>query len=192
EKLVTAISRRLTGAPAKNTSVLGVRSRATNGIPHSHTATGTKGNNGLKPTAFPVSPSTSTDRALAKPNSISQRLLTLGRNKRNPREGSRGVWGWRCRFCLQAELHHVHAAAHAGIVVLLFFRLVGNDRFRGQEHSRHRGRVLQGGASHLRRIDDTRLDHIDPLAGQGVEADARSEERRVGKEGRSRSAEDDD
>src|SRR5690606_38981144 len=71
EKLVTAISRRLTGAPAKNTSVLGVRSRATNGIPHSHTATGTKGNNGLKPTAFPVSPSTSTDRALAKPNSIS-------------------------------------------------------------------------------------------------------------------------
>src|SRR5690606_13534820 len=81
--------------------------------------------------------------------------------------------GWRCRYADgKAELHHVHAAAHAGTVFLLFFRFVGDDRFRGQEHRRNGSRVLQGGTGHFRRIDNTRFDHVDPLAGQSVVTDA--------------------
>ena len=52
--------------------------------------------------------------------------------------------------------------------LFLFFRFVGDDRFRGQEHRRNGSRVLQGGTGHFRRIDDSRFDHVDPLAGRAL------------------------
>jgi hypothetical protein len=68
------------------------------------------------------------------------------------------------------EVHAVvvSAAAHRHRGLLL--RQVRHYGFRGQDHRRHAGSVLQGRTADLRGVDDTALQHVAPLAGLGVEA----------------------
>src|SRR6266571_1339579 len=71
----------------------------------------------------------------------------------------------------------VHVPAHAARTArhargrLLFLGDLVNHRLRGQHQTRDAGRVLQGGAGDLGRVDDAGLEHVDPLAGVGIEAD---------------------
>jgi hypothetical protein len=53
-----------------------------------------------------------------------------------------------------AELHHGHAASSHGLIGFLF-RYIGNQSFRGQDHGSNAGRILQGGAGHFSRINDS-------------------------------------
>src|SRR5438034_3778196 len=64
-----------------------------------------------------------------------------------------------------------HAARSARHVRLLFLGDLVNHRLRGQHQTRDAGGVLQGGAGDLGRVDDPGLEHVDPLAGVGIEAD---------------------
>src|SRR5713226_954918 len=66
-----------------------------------------------------------------------------------------------------------HAARSARHVRLLFLGDLENHRLGGQHQGRDAGRILQGRAGDLGRVDDAGLEHVDPLAGVGVEADRR-------------------
>src|SRR3954470_16533959 len=73
------------------------------------------------------------------------------------------------------EVHGAHATVatrHAGRSLL---RLVGDDCLGGEEQRGDRRAVLQRRPGHLGGLDDALLDHVDVLAGRGVEAPARVE-----------------
>src|SRR5215469_15839007 len=63
---------------------------------------------------------------------------------------------------------HVAAAGGGGGGVLL--RLLGDHCLGGEEQRRDGRRVLQRGTRDLRRVDDAGLEHVDVVAGGGVEA----------------------
>src|SRR5487761_1138624 len=63
---------------------------------------------------------------------------------------------------------HVTAAARAGRRRRLL-RLLGDDCLGGEEQPCDGSGVLQRRARDLRRVDDPRLEHVDVLAGRGVE-----------------------
>jgi len=64
--------------------------------------------------------------------------------------------------------HATAAAAHGGRLRL---GEIGDGALGGEQQGRDGGRVLQGGAGDLGRVDDAGLDHVDPLHLGGVETD---------------------
>src|SRR5919109_178623 len=69
----------------------------------------------------------------------------------------------------------VHAAGRHAWGRLLLLREIGDDRLGGEEQARDAGRVLEGRARHLGRIDDPGHEHVDILALLRVVAVARLE-----------------
>src|SRR5690606_19606322 len=71
------------------------------------------------------------------------------------------------------EVHAAHAA-HAAAARHCRGRLLGqlgDHRLGGDEERSDRGRVLEGGADHLHRVDDAHGDHVAILTGLGVVAE---------------------
>src|SRR5215472_2179031 len=64
----------------------------------------------------------------------------------------------------------VHVTAAGGGRCLLLLRLLGDHCLSGEEETGDGSGVLQRGTGDLSRVDDPRLEHVDVLAGRGVEA----------------------
>src|SRR5277367_5391690 len=77
------------------------------------------------------------------------------------------VLGWISNL----EIHVAHAAARGTAGGALLLRLFGDHRFRGDQQRRDRGRVLQGRAHDLGRVDDASGHQVLVLAVLGVEAE---------------------
>ena len=68
-------------------------------------------------------------------------------------------------------IHVIHAAvAVAAAALLVLLRGFGDQGVAGQQQRRDAGRVLQGGAGDLGRVDDAGLDQVFVLVGRGVVA----------------------
>src|ERR1700754_4160180 len=76
---------------------------------------------------------------------------------------------------LDSEVHAAHAAGRVAGRSSVLLRLVGDDRLGGQEQRGDRGRVLQGRAGDLGRVDDAGLEQVLVLARGRVEALARTQ-----------------
>src|SRR5690606_25062236 len=100
------------------------------------------------------------------------------RTRRSPGPGDPGsVRFSACSGAASGWLHHAahatHASGHAArhsAARALFLGLVGDDGFGGEQETGDRGRVLQGSARDLGRVDDAGLDQVLELAGGSVEA----------------------
>src|SRR5450759_4282926 len=57
---------------------------------------------------------------------------------------------------------------HLWRAVASLLRDLSDDRLGGQHHRRDRGRVLQGGARHLRWVDNAGLEHVHESVAQSV------------------------
>src|SRR3989440_12887608 len=78
----------------------------------------------------------------------------------------------------QGPLHHTAHAAHAAHTTHagghttsgLLLRRIGNECIGRENHASNTGSILQSGARHLHRINNTCLEHIDILTAQSIEA----------------------
>src|SRR5699024_6687990 len=93
-----------------------------------------------------------------------------GRSRRGP-PGCRGRGRVRRTSGRALEVHTAHATGRVGGRSRGLLRLVGDDGLGGQEQTRDGGRVLQGRAGDLRRVDDAVLEQVGVLTGGGVQAD---------------------
>src|SRR3712207_3564852 len=73
----------------------------------------------------------------------------------------------------RSEVHVAAVAVTGASSRLLLLRNVRDERLRRQDHRRDRGRVLEGRARDLRRVDDAAREEVAVLALEGVEALAR-------------------
>src|SRR5207248_11364099 len=64
----------------------------------------------------------------------------------------------------------VHVTAAGGGRCLVLLRLLDDHCLGGEEETGYRSGILQRGPGDLGRVDDPRLEHVDVLAGRGVEA----------------------
>src|ERR1022692_3618326 len=69
--------------------------------------------------------------------------------------------------CRRLEVHVTATGSGRGLLLL---RLLDDDGLGREEQRRDGGRVLQGRARHLRRVDDPRLEHVDVLTRRRVQA----------------------
>ena len=74
-----------------------------------------------------------------------------------------------CHISNVSDLILAATGRHHGRRIIL--RHIGDQRIGGQDHRRDAGRVLDGAARDLGRIDDAALHHIFEVAGQNVVAD---------------------
>src|SRR5688572_18904022 len=83
--------------------------------------------------------------------------------KKKPGRSSTGLL-LEFRGCLEVA-HATHAARWHGRHGLLGLGLVGDYDLGRQDHAADRSGVLDGGAGHLRWVDDAALEHVGVLAG---------------------------
>src|SRR5580692_6728383 len=76
----------------------------------------------------------------------------------------------RCRRGSENWTLEVHVAAARGGGRLVLLRLLRDDCLSGEEQARDGRRVLQSRTGDLRGVDDAGLEHVDVLAGGGVQA----------------------
>src|SRR4029077_14979492 len=83
--------------------------------------------------------------------------------------------GWGAGVPLPATGLEVHVTAARGGRCLLLFRLLGDYCLGREEQTGNGGSVLQRGTGDLCGVNNPGLEHVDVLAGRGVEAVTRAE-----------------
>src|SRR6188508_1809805 len=118
----------------------------------------------------PTSPPTSTRACAASSNCDGAEPRSVAIRKGGPSEEGPPFGRARSAGGAGSEVHAAHAAVAAGRGSAGLLGLVGDDGLGGEEEAGDRRGVLQCRAGDLGRVDDAGLDHVDVLAGRGVEA----------------------
>src|SRR6266568_2820112 len=115
-------------------------------------------------------PSNYIQKTTTRPHPVTHGISRAAESER-PGEDPRAVRV--TRLPRESEVHVAAAAGCGGGLVLL--RLLRDHGLGGEEQARDRGRVLQRRPGDLRGIDDAGLEHVDIIAGRGVQTLARGQ-----------------